>query len=87
MLILTTLLGEVCVLSTRLSSFLKGIEIISLYNILPSFIKISQQLFEIMDIQTHTHRQTDKQTDRHIHADVNNTCPKSKILGQVKKKL
>ena len=35
---------------------------------------------------THTHRQTDRQTDthRHIHADEKNTCPKTKFLGQVK---
>ena len=37
------------------------------------------------DTHTHRHTQTERQTDRHIHADENNTCPKSKILGQVKK--
>ena len=31
------------------------------------------------------HTQTDRHTHRHIHADENNTCPKSKILGQVKR--
>ena len=32
-------------------------------NILPNFIKIGQELFEIIDNKTHTHTQTDRQTD------------------------
>ena len=32
----------------------------------------------------HTDRHTDTQTHRHIHADENNTYPKTKFLGQVK---
>ena len=75
MSILTTLLGKVCVLSTRLSSSSKGTEIILLYIILPCFIEISQEFFEIIDINNQTHR--------HIHADENNTCQKTKFLGQV----
>ena len=73
MSILTTLLGEVCVLSTRLISSSKGTELLSLYTILPSFIEIGQELFEI--IERHTHRQTDRhththrQTDTHTHTD------------------
>ena len=52
---------------------------------MPNFIKIGRELFEIIDIKTHTHTdtQTDRHTDRHIHADENNTCPKTKFLGQV----
>ena len=48
---------------------------------MPNFIKIGQELFEIIDIKTD--RQTDTHTDRHIHADENNTCPETKFLGQV----
>ena len=55
--------------------------ILSLYIILPSFIEIGQELFEIIEVSTQT--QTDTQTHRHIHADENNTCPKTKFLGQV----
>ena len=55
---------------------------------MPSSIKIRQELFEIIGVQIHAHKQTDRHTDththRHIHAGENNTCPKSKILGQVK---
>ena len=36
------------------------------------------------DTHTHTDTQTDRHTDRHIHADENNTCQKTKFLGQVK---
>ena len=61
----------------RLSSSSKEICLLSLYIILPTFIKIGQELFEIIDINT------DTQTDRHIHAGENNTCPKTKFLGQV----
>ena len=50
---------------------------------MPNFIKIGRELFEIIDIKTHTHTHTDRQTHRHIHADENNTCPKTKFLGQV----
>ena len=32
---------------------------------------------------THTHTQTHTKTDRHNDADENNTCPKTKFLGQV----
>ena len=84
MSILTILLGEVCSSTNWLISSSKGTELLSLYTILPSFIEISQELFEIIEVQTLTH--TDRQTDRHIHADENNTCPKSKILGQVIKR-
>ena len=67
----------------RLNSSSKGTEILPFYIILPSFIKIGQELFEIIDRQTHTHTHTDRHTHRHIHADENNTCPKTKFLGQV----
>ena len=79
MSILATLLGEVCVVSMRSISSSKGTEILSLYNILPRFIKIGQELFELSVGQTdrHTH------TDRQIHADENNTSPKTKFLGEV----
>ena len=70
-------MAEVCVLPNQFMSFLKGTEILSLYIILPNFIKIGQELFEIIDIKT------DTQTDRHIHSDENNTCLKTKFLGQV----
>ena len=52
---------------------------------MPNFIKIGQELFEIIEVKTdrQTDTQTDRQTHRHIHAGQNNTCPKSKILGQV----
>ena len=43
-----------------------------------NLIEISQKLFEIIDVKT------DRHTHRHIHADENNTCPKTKFLGQVK---
>ena len=65
MSILTTLLGEVCVLSTRLISSSKRTEIISLYIILPSFIKIGQELFEIIGVQTHTHTHRQTHTAGH----------------------
>ena len=52
----------------RLSSSSKGTCTLLLYIILPSFIKIGQELFEIIDPQTH--RQTHK--GRHLHADENN---------------
>ena len=74
-------MAKVCVLPDRFISSSKGTEILSIYIILPSFIKIGQELFEIIDQQTHT--QTHTQTHRHIHADENNTCPKTKFLGQV----
>ena len=70
-------MGEVCVLPVRFISSSKGNCLLSLYIILPSFIKIGRELFELIDIKNHTH------TDRHIHADENNTCPKTKFLGQV----
>ena len=79
MSIFTTLLGEVCVLSARSISSSKGTELLSLYTILPSFIKIGQELFKIIDIQPHTHTHTHTQ----IHADENNTSPKTKFLGEV----
>ena len=43
----------------------------------------STVIIEIIDIKTD--RQTHRLTDRHIHADENNTCPKTKFLGQVTK--
>ena len=62
-------MGEVCVLPVRFISSSKGNCLLSLYIILPSFIKIGRELFELIDIKTHTHtdrhthRQTDTQTD------------------------
>ena len=61
----------------RLSSSSKGTCIWSLLIILPSFIKIGQELFELIEEQTWPH------TDRHNDADENNTCPKTKFLDQV----
>ena len=58
-------MAKVCVLLNQFISSLKGAEIFSLYIILPSFIKIGQELFEIIWEQTHRH--TDTHTDRHIH--------------------
>ena len=81
MSILTTLLGKVCVLSMRLISSSKGTELLSLYTILQNFKKIGQELFELIDIQPHTH--THRHTDTQIHADENNTSPKTKFLGEV----
>ena len=81
MAIWTFLMGEVCVLPDRFISSSKGTCILSFYIILPNFIKIGQELFEIIDIKTHRH--THRQTDRHNDADENNTCPKTKFLGQV----
>ena len=77
MSILATLLGEVCVLSVRSISSLKGTELLALYTILPIFIKIGQELFELSVGQTDTH------TDRQIHVNGNNTSPKTKFLGEV----
>ena len=74
-------MGEVCTLPQGFIPSSKGIYSLSLYIILPNLIKIGQELFEIIDINTYT--QTDRHTDRHIHADENNTCPKTKFLGQV----
>ena len=54
-------MAEVCVLLNRFISSSKGTEILSLYIILPSFIKIGQELFEIIEVNVHTH--TDTQTD------------------------
>ena len=62
---------------SRLCSSPKGTGILSLYIILPSFIKIGQELFEINRIKT------DRHTHRHIHADEYKDCPKTKFLGQV----
>ena len=81
MAILKFQMGEVCILLNRFNPSSKGTCILSFYTILPNFIKIGQELFEIIDKNTHTHTHT--LTHRHIHADENNTCPKSKILGQV----
>ena len=55
----------------------KNICLLTLYIILPSFIKIGQELFEINRIKT------DRHTHRHIHADEYKDCPKTKFLGQV----
>ena len=65
------------VLLDRFIPSLKGTCILLLYIILPSFIKIGQELFEMIEVNTQT------QTDRQKHADENNTCPKTKFLGQV----
>ena len=62
----------------RLNTYSKETETLLLYIILLSFIKIGQELFELSVGQTHTH------TDRQIHADENNTSPKTKFLGEVK---
>ena len=83
MAILKFQMGEVCILLNRFNPSSKGTCILSFYIILLSFIKTGQELFEIIEVQTDT--QTDRHTHRHIHADENNTCPKSKILGQVNK--
>ena len=72
-------MAKVCFLLNRFIPSSKDTEILSLYNILPNFIKISQELFEIIDIKIYTH--TDTQTHRHIHADENNTCTKNKVFG------
>ena len=46
------------------------------------------ELFEIMDIKTHkqTDTHTDRYTHRHIHANENNTCLKTKFMGKVNEK-
>ena len=75
-------MGEVCALSNRLNPSLKGSCILSYNMILPNFIIIGQELFEMIEVNTD--RKTD--THRHIHADENYTCPKSKIFGQVMSK-
>ena len=77
MSILTTLLGKVCVLLMRSISSSKGTDILSLYTIPPNFMKIGRELFELID------GYTDRQTHRQIHADENNTSPKTKFLGEV----
>ena len=48
---------------------------------MPNFIEIGQELFEL--IEYYTDRQTDTHTHRQIHADENNTSPKTKFLGEV----
>ena len=70
----------------RLTTSSKGTELLSLYTILPSFIKIGQELFELIDGQLHTQtdRQTDTHRDRQIHANKNNTSPKNKVFGRGK---
>ena len=62
MAILTFHMAEVCILPNR---FNPGTEILSLYIILPSFIQIGQELFEIIDQHTQTDTQTDRHTDTH----------------------
>jgi len=64
---LTFLIGEVCALPKQ---------IVSSYTILPHFIKLPQELFEIIDKQPHSLR--------HVHANESNISPK-KFLGKVKK--
>ena len=81
MVILKFQMSKICVLPNWFNPSSKRTCIVSFYIILPSFIKIGQKLFEIIDKNTHWH--THSLTHRHIHADENNTCPKSKILGQV----
>ena len=75
-------LDEVCALQKRFFSSSKGTCILSIFIILPSFIKISPELFGIIEVKTNTQRQT----LRHIHADENNTCPKTNasFFGYVK---
>ena len=50
--------------------FKRNLFFFSQHIILPSFIKIGQELFEIIDQQIYI--QTDTQTHRHIYADENN---------------
>ena len=61
---LTFQMDKVCVLPDRFFSTSERTCILSLYTILPSFIKIGQELFEIIEVntQTHTHRHTDTYT-------------------------
>ena len=61
MTILKFQMGEVCALSNRFNPSSKGSCILSFYIILPNFIKIGQELFEIIDIKIYRH------TDRHTH--------------------
>ena len=60
MAILTFQMGEVWVLPDGFILSSKGTCILSIYIIMPNFIKIGQKLFEIIDIKTDT--QTDRQT-------------------------
>ena len=69
----------VCVLPNQFIPSSKRTCILSWYTLLPSFIKISHELFEINCINTH------RLTHRHNDADENDTCQKTKFLGQVKK--
>ena len=74
-------MAEVCVL---LDNFKRNRDIIIIQH--PSkFHQIGQELFKIIWEQTHRQTPTHTQTHIHKHADENNTCPKTKFLGQVKK--
>ena len=59
-------MAEVCVLLNRFIPSSKRIEILSFYIILPSFIKIGQELFEIIEVKIHTHTHTDTMTPMKI---------------------
>ena len=58
MSILIFQMDEVCVLPDRFISSSKRTCLLSLYIILPGFIKIGRELFEIIEVQTHTHTHT-----------------------------
>ena len=68
-------MGEVCIQLNRFIPSSKRTCILLLYIILPSLIKIGQELFEIQLKFTQRHR--------HIHTDENNYLFKKKFLGQV----
>ena len=61
-------MGEVCVLPNRFISSLKGICLLLFYIILPSFINIGQELFEIIDIKTDRYGDFNISNGRGIHS-------------------
>ena len=61
MAILKFQMGKVCILLNRFNPSSKGTCILSFYTILLNFIKIGQELFEIIGVNIH--RQTDTHTD------------------------
>ena len=75
-------MGEVCVLPNQFISSSKGTCLSSIYIILPFSSKSDKNFLRL--IYKHSHRDT--KTDRRIHADENNTCSKTKFLGQVIRK-
>ena len=78
MAIRTFQISQVCVLPDRLILSSKETCPVLFYIILPSLIKVSNELLEIIAVNSHT------QTHRHNGADENNTCSKTKFLGQLK---